>query len=76
MVHLLNYWMTSIDFYELYRQEKEKLKKKSKSIFTFISQKNLKDFELSDNIFYIEEFITEKEESTLIEEIYKQKETW
>lgn len=70
------YWMTSIDFYELYKQEKAKLKKKTKSIFTFQKERILKDYELADCIYYIDDFITESEEKTLIEEIYKQKETW
>jgi alkylated DNA repair protein alkB family protein 6 len=69
--------MTSIDFMELYRKEKEAMKrKKQTSIFKKRNVVDLNTYKLKEDLFYLPNFISEEEEAKLIKCIYQQKETW
>ena len=69
--------MNAIDFNEMYKKEREKmlnnLSNTNTSIFEKRERLEIKKYELKENLYYIDNFISEKEEQALLQEIYKNK---
>eukprot|EP01080_Neovahlkampfia_damariscottae_P010896 gene10896-3600_t len=71
--------MTSIDFMEMYKAEKKKLKEaKIKSIFSKREVVDIEKYKIGKipNIYYFEDFITKEEEEILLSKIYDSKNEW
>jgi hypothetical protein len=68
-----------MDFFEMYREEKKKLKLlKKKSKFEKRKEINIEEYKLGEisDVYYINEFINKEEEKYLLNEINKNQNKW